>query len=151
MRGEDIDILIVEDNSDDAELTLHAVRDGNKKIKLIHVWDGVEALKFIDGEEPYKNLNGVSLQLILLNLNLPKLNGLEVLEKIRMNEVTKTTPVVILSSSTDSVSITRAYQMGANSYVVKPSRFDTYMKMISSLAFYWSVINVRPDANIVLT
>ena len=140
-----IDVLLVEDNPDDTELTTHALSEGNKALHLLHLKDGVEALNFIfarKSQDKPKIQN--ELKLVLLDLKLPRLDGLEVLRKIREDESTKTLPVVILTSSRERRDITEAYKLGVNSYVVKPVGFDNYVKTISSLAFYWSVVNEKP-------
>jgi CheY-like chemotaxis protein len=144
-KEEQIDVLLVEDNPDDTELTTHALTQGNKAIRMLHLKDGVEAINFIlnaktNGHQKLQQ----RLRLVLLDLKLPKLDGLEVLRKIRENEETKTMPVVILTSSRERRDISEAYRLGVNSYVVKPVSFDNYVKIISSLAFYWSVVNEKP-------
>ena len=142
---EKIDILVIEDDPDDSELTMQALQNGHNNVRAIHLWDGVEALNLLKSQ-PYQNHEILNrLKLILLNFSLPKLNGLEVLQRIRENALTKTTPVVMLSSYKRESIIAEAYSKGVNSYVVKPANFDTYMNTVSSLAFYWSVINERPN------
>lgn len=137
-----IEVLLVEDNPDDTELTVHALTDGNKSLHLLHLKDGVEALNYIHGNGSGKAQTG--LRLVLLDLKLPKLDGLEVLRKIREDERTKTLPVVILTSSREKRDITEAYKLGVNSYVVKPVGFDNFVNTISSIAFYWSQVNEKP-------
>ncbi len=140
-----IDVLLVEDNPDDTELTIHALTEGNRALHLLHLKDGVEALDFIFAKrslEKQKIQN--DLKLVLLDLKLPKLDGLEVLRKIREDERTRTLPVVILTSSRERRDIAEAYKLGVNSYVVKPVGFDNYVKTISALAFYWSLVNEKP-------
>jgi len=140
-----IDVLLVEDNPDDTELTTHALTEGNKALHLLHLKDGVEALNFIfnkKSEENRKIQN--TLRVVLLDLKLPRLDGLEVLRKIREDERTRTLPVVILTSSREKRDIAEAYKLGVNSYVVKPVGFDSYVKTISSLAVYWSLLNEKP-------
>ena len=146
MENDDtIDVLLVEDNPDDTELTTHALAEGNKAIRLLHLKDGVEALNFIFAKKAYENQKVQNeLRLILLDLKLPKLDGLEVLRKIREDERTRALPVVILTSSREKRDITEAYKLGVNSYVVKPVGFDNYVKTLSSLAFYWSLVNEKP-------
>ena len=144
-RTDLIDVLLVEDNPDDTELTIHALTEGNKALHLLHLKDGVEALEFIFAKrslEKQKIQN--DLKLVLLDLKLPKLDGLEVLRKIREDERTRTLPVVILTSSRERRDIAEAYKLGVNSYVVKPVGYDNYVKTISSLAFYWSLVNEKP-------
>jgi len=142
---DDIDILVIEDDPDDYELIMQALKTGNNKVRTIHLWDGISALKMLKNQryQSHEILN--RLKLILLDVNLPKLNGLEVLQKIRENAITRTTPVVMLSAYKRESTISQAYKMGANSFIVKPDKFDNYLNTVSSLAFYWSVINERPD------
>ncbi|MES2395591.1 MAG: response regulator [Bacteroidota bacterium] len=140
-----VDILLVEDNPDDAELTIHALNEGNKNLHLNHLRDGVEALNFIFAKKTYKDQKVQNdLKLVLLDLKLPRMDGLEVLRKIREDERTKTLPVVILTSSREKRDILEAYKLGVNSYVVKPVGFDNYVKTISALALYWSIVNEKP-------
>jgi CheY-like chemotaxis protein len=140
-----IEVLLVEDNPDDTELTIHALAEGNKSLHLLHLKDGVEALDFLFARKNYKTQkNQADLKLVLLDLKLPKLDGLEVLRKVREDERTRKLPVVILTSSREKRDIAEAYKLGVNSYVVKPVGFDNYVKTLSSLAFYWSLINEKP-------
>lgn len=140
-----VDVLLVEDNTDDAELTIHALKQGNKNMHLLHLKDGVEALNFIFAKKSYeKQVIQNDLKLVLLDLKLPRLDGLEVLRKIREDERTKTMPVVILTSSKEKRDIIEAYKLGVNSYVVKPVGFDNYVKTISTLAFYWTDVSEKP-------
>src|SRR5712672_2361257 len=140
-----IDVLLVEDNPDDTELSTHALTEGNKALHLLHLKDGVEALNFIFNKKSGENRKiQNTLRLVLLDLKLPKLDGLEVLRKIREDDRTKTLPVVILTSSREKRDITEAYKLGVNSYVVKPVGFDNFVKTISSIAFYWSQVNEKP-------
>jgi len=147
MENEDllIDVLLVEDNPDDAELTIHALKEGNKDIHLLHLKDGVEALNFIFAKKAFQNQKIQNdLKLVLLDLKLPRLDGLEVLRKIRSDERTKSLPVVILTSSRERRDIAEAYELAVNSYVVKPVGFDNYMKTISTITYYWSLVNEKP-------
>src|SRR5438132_1632047 len=142
---EQINVLLVEDNPDDTELTIHALSEGNKSIHLLHLKDGVEALNFIFSKKQSEaqKLQNV-LRLVLLDLKLPRLDGLEVLRKIREDKRTSNLPVVILTSSRERRDISEAYNLGVNSYVVKPVGFDNYVKTISSIAFYWGLVNEKP-------
>jgi len=145
MKNDDpIDILLVEDNPDDTELTTHALSEGNNGLNLHHLKDGVEALNFIFDKRNHEEKALSNIKLILLDLKLPKMDGLEVLRKIREDERTRALPVVILTSSREKRDITEAYKLGVNSYVVKPVGFDNYKKTLSALAFYWGVVNEKP-------
>jgi two-component system response regulator len=131
-----IEVLVIEDNPDDSELTVHAIKRGNPKAHVIHKWNGLEALEFVSS-----SAHPFSLHLIMLNLGLPKIDGIEVLEKLRSMELTKATPVVILTASEEISKIIAAYRHGANSYVIKPTRFETYIDTVSSITYYWSSVN----------
>lgn len=134
-----IDVLLVEDTPDDYEITRHVLED--KHIRYHHVRDGEAAVKFVfssmEGAEPTPN----GIHLILLDLKLPKLNGLEVLKKIRNDKRTHNIPVVILSSTDDSREIAEAYDLGANSFVIKPIEFEKFVKMLSTIFLYWMHVN----------
>ena len=146
MEKEKVDVLLVEDNLDDTELTLYALTSGNDRLHLQHFTNGEEALNFIFDKknywgQPMKD----QLKLIILDLKLPtKLGGLDIVRRIRSEERTSSIPIVILSASQDEKDIHGAYELGVNSYVVKPSGFDGYVKKIGSLAEYWSMVNERP-------
>jgi two-component system response regulator len=146
MEKEKVDVLLVEDNLDDTELTLYAITSANDRLHLQHFTNGEEALNFIYGKknywgQPVKD----QLKLIILDLKLPtKLGGLDIVKRIRDEEHTKSIPIVVLSSSQDEKDIHGAYELGVNSYVVKPNEFEGYVKKIGSLANYWSNVNERP-------
>jgi two-component system, response regulator len=140
-----IDILLVEDNPQDVELTLRAFQKRNFANSLFVVKDGVEALDFIFCRGKYAQLGTIqSPKLILLDLKLPKMNGLEVLRAIKADKRTRTIPIVMVTSSGEDPDINAAYQLGANSYVEKPVDFDAFMEAISSLGLYWLLINQSP-------
>jgi len=127
-----IDILLVEDSDEDAELTLRTLRK-QKLTKLHRCSDGVEALEY---------LKGSSLpRVILLDLKLPKLNGLEVLKELKKAEPTKSIPVVVLTSSKEDRDLQAAYELGVNSYIVKPVEFDKFVTAIETLGMYWVGLN----------
>ena len=138
----EIDILLVEDNESDAELTIQALKRNNLAHKLLHVKDGVAALDFLfaEGEYIQRNLRNKP-KIILLDLNMPKLNGIQVLQKIRTDERTRSIPVVILTSSKEDMDIDKCYALGANSYIVKPIEFVEFQKAISHVGLYWMMVN----------
>jgi two-component system, response regulator len=139
------DILLVEDNPQDAELTIRSLKKKNLANQLVVVEDGEEALEYLfcrgrfasrDANQPPK--------VILLDLKLPKISGLEVLRALKQNEQTRTIPVVIVSSSREDPDIKTAYDLGANSYVVKPVDFDAFAEAVSSVGLYWLLVNQAP-------
>jgi CheY-like chemotaxis protein len=142
MNINEIEILLIEDNMDDAELTIRALKRKNLANNLIHLKDGAEALDFIFGEGSYtgRDVNTL-LKVILLDLKMPKVGGLEVLQKIKSDIRTKNIPVVILTSSAEDPDIKRSYALGANSYIVKPVEFANFSKTIADLGLFWIVIN----------
>ena len=140
-----VQILLVEDSASDAEMTINALKKNNLANKLVHVKDGEAALDFIFAEGEYSERDiGDKPKIILLDLKLPKVNGLEVLAKIRSDERTRTIPVVVITSSKEDPDIKKCYQLGVNSYVVKPIEFDEFQKAISNLGLYWLIINQPP-------
>ena len=145
MERSQIEILLVEDNMDDAEMTIHALRKNNLTNKLIHVKDGEEALDFLFGTGNFigRDVN-LKPSLILLDLKMPKIDGLEVLEQVKSNEATKKIPVVILTSSKEDPDVSKCYELGANSYIVKPVEFESFIKAVSELGMYWMILNQPP-------
>jgi CheY-like chemotaxis protein len=142
MENQEVEILIVEDNPDDAELAIRALKKQNLANKVIHLTDGAEALDFIFGMGKFSNRNTNHLpRVILLDLKMPKIGGLEVLEKIKSDPRTKTIPVVVLTSSAEDPDIKKCYELGANSYIVKPVEFNNFSKTVADLGLYWMVIN----------
>jgi two-component system response regulator len=138
-------ILLVEDNPDDEALTLRALKKNNIGNELVVVHDGAEALDFIFCQGAYAERNPRDMpQVILLDLKLPKIDGLEVLRRIRANEDTKLLPVVILTSSKEEQDRLRGYTLGANSYVQKPVDFDQFIGAVRQLGLYWLVLNEAP-------
>ena len=142
----EIDILLVEDNASDAEMTIHALKKSGLANKLLHLKDGALALDFIFAEGDYLGRNmEYKPKVILLDLKMPKVNGLEVLQKIRDDERTKNIPVVMLTSSKEDPDIKTCYALGVNSYVVKPVAFDEFQKAITDLGLYWMIVNQLPQ------
>ncbi len=145
MRAEEIEILLVEDSSTDAELTLHALRK-NAHVNRIHVVrDGEEALNFISCSEPYEERAGQSLpQLILLDLKLPKVDGLSVLRTLKEDRRTSWMSVIVLTSSKEERDLTASYDLNVNSYIQKPVDFDQFCETVHTLALYWLLVNQPP-------
>lgn len=137
-----VDILLVEDNAQDAELTIRALKKANLASNLYLVHDGVEALEFIFQKGQYVDTSRqFSLKVILLDLKLPKMDGLEVLNSIKSDKRTRMIPVVILSSSEEISDIKSAYRRGANSYLVKPVNFDGFVELVKLVGYYWLSAN----------
>ena len=137
-----IEILFVEDNIDDATLTLRALKKNGLSNAIIHVKDGAEALDFMykNGEYALRR-NEQTPKLILLDLKMPKVSGIEVLEKIKSDPMFKSIPVVILTSSKEDPDIKKCYELGANSYIVKPVEFESFTKVVVELGLYWLILN----------
>jgi CheY-like chemotaxis protein len=137
-----VDILFVEDNMSDAKLVLRALSKVNVCNNLIHLLDGAEALDFLFARGNYSDRHiDDKPKVILLDLNMPKVGGLEVLRQIRDNEKTKYIPVVVMTSSKEDSDIIESYKLGVNSYVVKPVGFENFSKAVANLGFYWVLVN----------
>ena len=138
-------ILLVEDNPDDVELTRRALDESNVANKLVVVRDGVEALQYLFREGAYAGRDAADLpEVVLLDLKLPKVDGLEVLRRIRANERTRILPVVVLTSSNAERDIVESYALGANSYIRKPVEFERFVEATKALGLYWLVLNEPP-------
>jgi len=138
-------ILLVEDNADDEALTLRAFAKNNIKNQVVVARDGAEALDYLFAEGAYKGRDPNDLpQLALLDLKLPKVDGLEVLRRIRADERTELLPVVILTSSREEQDLVQGYRLGANSYVRKPVNFDDFLDAARQLGLYWLLLNEAP-------
>lgn len=137
-----IDIVLIEDNLHDADLIIRTLKKNNVSNKTVHLSDGEEALNFLLCEGPYVNRkNQNKPHVVLLDLNLPKLNGIEVLRKIKNDDRTKDIPVIILSVSSDAKDILESYQIGVNGYIIKPMTFADFAKTISDLGYNWMLVN----------
>ncbi|GAB6056626.1 response regulator [Methanobacterium alkalithermotolerans] len=145
MGFDEVEILLVEDNPTDAELTMRALKRKNLANQVAWVKDGAEALDFIFAQGDYSHRNPEDLpKLILLDLRMPKVDGLEVLQKIKAQENTRKIPVVVLTSSQEDRDIVESYELGVNSYVSKPVEFDEFIDAVSTLGLYWMLINNPP-------
>jgi len=140
-----VDILLVEDNPNDAELTLRALRKSNIANTIVHVHDGQEALDYVFARGCYEGRDVSSPpRLMLLDLKLPKIDGLEVLEVVKNDPRTKMMPVVVLTTSKEENDILKSYEQNANSYIVKPVNFDKFIEAVKELGLYWLLLNVMP-------
>jgi two-component system response regulator len=136
------EILLVEDNPNDMELTLRAMSTYNLANKIYVAKDGAEALDYVFGEGAYNKRDMKDKpQVILLDLKLPKMDGLEVLRKLKSDERTKVIPIVVLTSSTEDRDVIESYELGVNSYIVKPVDFDKFISAVSQIGLYWMLLN----------
>lgn len=147
MHSKTVEILLVEDNLNDAELTIRELKKNNLANEIHHVKDGEEALDFIFGTGKFSEKEELvhRPKLILLDIKMPKVDGIEVLKAIKSNELTKTIPVVMLTSSKEDPDIKKCYELGANSYIVKPVEFEDFRNVISNIRYYWLLINELPN------
>jgi two-component system response regulator len=145
MAENQLEILLVEDNMNDAELTMRALIKHKIANEIIHLKDGAAAIDFLFGIGTYEGRDtDIKPKLILLDLKMPKVNGIEVLEKIKSDSNTKTIPVVILTSSKEHPDIEKCYRLGVNSYIVKPVEFQNFSKAVTELGLYWLLLNQPP-------
>jgi two-component system, response regulator len=141
-----VDIILVEDNPDDAELSIRALNKNRITNVLLHLKDGQEALDYIFCKGVYENRDISDIpKVILLDIKMPKVDGIEVLKRIKANSSTKMIPVVLLTSSKEEKDILESYQLGVNSYIVKPVNFDSFVKAVSELGLYWLFLNQLPN------
>jgi two-component system response regulator len=133
-----VEILLVEDNPDDAELTIRVLKKHNLANNLVHLHDGEEALKFL-----FENDMNIP-KIILLDLKMPKVDGIEVLRKIKADDMRKIIPVIVLTSSKEDRDIIESYKLGVNAYVVKPVEFDKFMEAVAQLGLFWLLLNQSP-------
>jgi two-component system, response regulator len=141
---EAVEILLVEDSDADAEMTTRAIRKGNVVNRLVRVRDGVEALEFVFREGAYSQRSGGNPRLILLDLKMPRLGGIDVLRRLKADQTTKTIPVVVFTSSAEERDVIESYQLGVNSYLVKPVDMIAFTNVITQTGLYWAVMNRMP-------
>ncbi|HEY9044918.1 MAG TPA: response regulator [Ohtaekwangia sp.] len=134
-----VEILLVEDNPDDAELTIRALKKHNLANNLLHLQDGEEALNFI-----FSSDISAMPKIILLDIKMPKVDGIEVLRKIKSDEQRKIIPVVVLTSSKEERDIIETYKLGVNAYIVKPVAFEKFVSAVSEIGFFWLILNQPP-------
>lgn len=144
MENDEIDILLVEDNPEDADLTMRALKKNKVTSRILHLDDGVSALEYIfcTGEFAHRNIE-LKPKVVLLDLNMPKISGIEVLKKIKSDDRTKVIPVVVLTSSRESPDVETCYLQGANSYIVKPVGFENFTETITELGLFWLFRNYQ--------
>ena len=142
------EILLVEDNPDDVDLTLRAFIKSNFANEVVVAHDGVEALDYLFGTGPHADAGPRLPQVVLLDLNLPRIDGMQVLERIRANPRTRLLPVVILTSSTEQRDLVNGYKLGANSYIKKPVDFKEFLEAVRQLGLYWLLLNQAPPESV---
>ena len=141
----EVEVLLVEDNPHDVELTLRALKKHNLANRLFHVKDGAEAIDFLFSQGAYTDRRVENVpKIVLLDLKLPKVDGIEVLRKIKTDDRTKLTPVVVMTSSREDRDLKECYQLGVNGYVVKPVEFEDFALAVSQLGLYWLLLNETP-------
>jgi two-component system response regulator len=142
MSTQEVEVLLIEDSPDDAALAIRALKKQNLANKLVHLKNGAEAIDFLFGEGEFINRNLENVpKVILLDLKMPKVNGMEVLAKVKSDARTKCIPIVVLTSSAEDPDIKKCYELGANSYIVKPVDFDNFSRAVTDLGFYWMLLN----------
>lgn len=145
MKNQTVEILLIEDSLYDAEMTMRALKKINIINTLIHLKDGSEALDFIFGTGEYSDRDkNIHPKVILLDLKMPKVDGIEFLHRIKSDPDTKKIPVVVLTSSNEDPDINKCYELGVNSYIVKPVEYDNFTKAVAELGLYWLLLNQTP-------
>jgi two-component system response regulator len=142
-----VEILLVEDNPEDAEMALRALKKRNLTNQVAWVKDGVEALDYLFCRNAYAERTQINPKVVLLDLKMPRMDGIEVLRKIRQDPMTRSLPVVMLTSSAEETDIVKSYQLGINSYIVKPVEFDKFVEEVSKLGVYWTLMNKVPGSS----
>lgn len=145
MNEKEVEILLVEDNRDDEELAKIALKNNNITNKMQVVRDGVEALEYLFGSVDSETLKCVGPTVVLLDLKLPKIDGLEVLRRIKTNPLSKKIPVVVLTSSSEEKDLVESYRLGVNSYIRKPVDFNQFTEVVRQIGLYWLSLNKQPS------
>jgi two-component system, response regulator len=146
MKATEVEILLVEDNVDDANLAIRALQRKHLANHILHLKDGAEALDYIFGRQAFAGRSvDDKPKLILLDLNMPKVSGIEVLEAIKADDRTKGIPVVVLTSSSEDPDINRCYALGVNSCIAKPVVFENFLAALGQLGMYWLMVNQPPE------
>jgi CheY-like chemotaxis protein len=145
---QNIDILLIEDNLSEAKLAIRSFEKNNLINKILHIDDGAEAMDYIFARNKYssRDINNLP-KLILLDLKLPKVSGLEILKAVKTDKRTKVIPVIVLTSSNEGPDIRNCYELGANSYILKPVNFDAFTKAVAELGMYWMFLNIPPHSS----
>jgi CheY-like chemotaxis protein len=146
-ESHEVEILFVEDNPHEAELTIRGLKKHNLANKLKHIDDGAEALDFIFSRGIYSSReNSPHPKLIILDLKLPKVDGLEILRQLKADKRTRIIPVVVLTSSQEEKDVIESYRLGVNSYIVKPVNFESFGQAVADLGLYWVILNHSPNS-----
>lgn len=140
-------ILLVEDNPQDVELTIEALSEYNLANSIVTVGDGVETMEYLRYDGKFKNRSMGNPAVILLDIKMPRMDGIEVLEAIRKDDKLRTIPVVILTSSREDPDLKKCYDLGTNAYVVKPVDFKEFLEAVKQIGFFWAILNEQPPAN----
>ena len=141
----EVEILLVEDDAADAEMTLRALRRNNLANKVLWVKDGQEALDYISGSGAYAGRDAALPRLVMLDLKMPKVGGIEVLRALKADEATRSVPVVVMTSSSEERDVVASYQLGVNSYIVKPVQFEAFLETVAKIGLYWVLTNRVPN------
>jgi two-component system response regulator len=144
MTGEEIEVVLVEDNPNDAELILRALKKHKLANNIVCVEDGAEALEFLFHEGRYADRRSNVPRVVLLDIKLPKIDGIEVLRQMKADPRTREIPVVVLTSSNQEQDIKAAYELGVNSFITKPINFEEFARVVAELGVYWLMLNVPP-------
>jgi two-component system, response regulator len=144
-KENELDILLIEDSMNDAEMAMRALKKDNLINRILHLQDGSLALQFLFGTGKYEGRNVHNKpKVILLDLKMPKVDGIEVLKQIKSHDLTKQIPVVVLTSSKENPDVEKCYELGVNSYIVKPVEFENFTKAVTEVGLYWTLFNHFP-------